>query len=79
MKTSAGIHPKWTSCFPNGVHRWNDGITPDEEWNPMSPYELDADDLAELGEGTGSSFPPVGQMTETAEDRLERELRALGV
>lgn len=74
-----GIHPKWISCFPNGVHRWNDGVTPDEEWNPMSPYELDAEDLEELGECASSAFPPIGKIVETPEERLERELRALGV
>ena len=68
-----GIHPKWISCFPNGVHRWNDGVTPDEEWNPMSPYELDAEDLEELGENASS----VLAIPETPETRLERELRKI--
>lgn len=38
MATS-GIHPKWISCFPGGVHHWDDG-TPDPEEEEERPVIL---------------------------------------
>lgn len=60
MLLPAGVHPKWLTCFPNGVHRWDDG-TPDE----------DDDALAPLG-GEGEDEPP--ESPEDRRNRVLREM-----
>ena len=40
MLLPAGVHPKWLTCFPNGVHRWDDG-TPDEDDVALDPLGVE--------------------------------------
>ncbi len=35
-----GIHPKWISCFPGGVYRYDDGVTPDPEEDDFHSHGL---------------------------------------
>jgi hypothetical protein len=39
-----GIHPKWLTCFPGGVYRYDDGITPDPEEPEIIIYDVRGDD-----------------------------------
>jgi hypothetical protein len=61
-----GVHPKWISCFPGSVHRWDDGAPePEEDFYWLGRYVL-ADDVL--------FNPPPPQEEEKSLDQILREM-----